>query len=103
MNAISTKFLVAVTIFLSLLGCRNSDEPKNSPEEQIGALEAKVEKLEGKIDRIDSQFGKVNGAVLRLRNEIEDFGSENWKINVPDVEYEFEQLRLAVSELEREF
>lgn len=97
--------LVCPTIFFTfaLVGCRNTDKFERSSGEQIEALKSEVEKLEGQIDRIESQFGDVTGSVIKLANEIEDFSSENWKKNVPEVEYEFEQLRQAVSEVQDEF
>ncbi|YCM44534.1 hypothetical protein V2O64_00685 [Verrucomicrobiaceae bacterium 227] len=86
-----------------LVACQNTDEFGRSPGEQIESLKLEVERLEGKIDRIESQFGDVTGSVLDLGNEIEDFSSENWKKNVPEVEYDFELLRQAVSDVEDEF
>ena len=97
------KHLFCLAMIFSFAACRDSDELEPCSEEKIEELELEVGKLEEKIERIESQVGNVTGSVLRLRNEIEDFGRENWQINVPDVEYEFEQLRRSVSELEREF
>ena len=102
-NIISMKYLFYAAISFALVSCRNNDEFGRSSGEQIEALKSKVEKLEGKIDRIESQLGDVTGSVLKLANEIEDFSNENWKENVPEVEYEFEQLRQAVSDVEDEF
>ncbi len=79
------------------LACGDSEDP----EKKINRLEAKVRKLEEKIDGIDSAFQDVGGAVLKLGLEIEDFSSENWRTNVPDVEYEYEQLKRATSVVEK--
>jgi archaellum component FlaC len=103
LNMISMNHLICVAIVFTLVGCKNTDELGRSSDEQIEALKSKVRKLEEKIDHIESQFGDVTGSVLKLGNEIEDFSSENWKKNVPEVEYEFELLRQAVSDVQDGF
>ena len=101
-NVLQMNYLFCAAIVLILMGCKNVDEFGRSPAEQIEALKAKVEKLEGKIARIETKFDEVAGSALRLGNEVEDFSSENWRKNVLEVEYEFEQLRQAGKERRHE-
>ncbi len=93
MNFNRMRAAVLVVMSSALLAC------EESRAKERGRLAVKVRKLEAKIAEIDTEFREVKVAVSKLGFEIEDFGTENWKTNVPDVEYQFEQLQRSVSEM----
>lgn len=88
---------------LLLTGVLCACEGGSGSGREVRRLELRVEELEGRLWVLDSGFQDVVLALDQLGVEIEDFRSENWKTNVPDVEYEFEELRRVVFELEKRF
>ena len=97
MNIDRFKMGLLVLMSSALIACDDSRAKK------VDRLETKVRKLEAKVEAIESAFQGVTVSVSKMGLEIEDFARENWKTNVPDVEYEFEQLKRAVSEVEKKF
>jgi chromosome segregation ATPase len=100
MSWIVKKLVWFVSMSLILVACDDPGESIDEKEEEIEKLESQVEELEEKMEKIDSELVEVKGALLGLANEIEDFSRENWRLNVPDVEYHFEILREAFAKLE---
>ena len=84
---------------LSLSSC---EESQNLGRE-VKHLEVEVAELELKVEELDAGFQEVMAALFKLGAEVEDFRSENWQVNVPDVEFCFEELKRVASEVEKKF
>ncbi len=92
-----TIFLLSLLLF-QVVGCNDSSNRSSSGSDGDSSSEE-----ESMIEDIETAFGDVTQRLRSLEYEIDDFDSENWRDNVTDVQYEFDRLKRAVSDVESEF
>ena len=98
-NMKSLPYLISsVILIITLSSCRDT-----SLENRVSELEDQAYELESKISGIEYEFDDVLSAMRSLESEIDDFDYEDWKVNVPEVVDEFDDLKRAVSDVEYEF
>lgn len=88
-------FLIAICCLVLLSGCADSES-----QERIAELESKLESIQSEFDNVKSTYGDVQSALGFLKNEVDDFAYEDWRVNVPEVEDATSRLELALNDLE---
>jgi prefoldin subunit 5 len=85
-----------------LAGCEDSKSQKRIAEleSQNETLQSQLETIQNDFDEVTSAFDEVKSALDLLQGEVADFGSENWRTNVPDVEDATYFLESSINDLE---
>lgn len=103
-----TTFLTYTIMAIMSISC-NKDELKKLQSEldnviaELEDCQYELEEAQDKISTIEDYSYKIHDEMEELSSEIEDFGWEDWRYNVWDVENEANDLRGAIEELRNEF
>lgn len=90
-------------IFAALLGGCYTQEDLDFAiaeyEERISYLESQLSDAESATNDLLSTIDDLESAVSLAESEVEDFAYEDWRINVPEVEYAIEEIRIQITPL----
>jgi predicted nuclease with TOPRIM domain len=90
----------------SLASCREAADNSGDfddldLEDQLQQVISERDDLLEKVEEAERKFDYVTERITKLGYEIDEFDSENWRDNVRDVTYEFEQLKSEADDVDR--
>lgn len=94
------KQILIAKIFLAALFFTSCNQTKvEDLENQLSECQEDLENLQNKILAIQTQASHLESAVNELKGEVGDFSYENWRTNVPEVEYATENVENELNNL----
>lgn len=106
------KVLLLITLLLVLQSCNQSEidrlesdiyylESENSDlEYQVSNLQGRTDELLNIIYEIESATSDLEWELDRLSSEVDDFGWEEWRMNVWDVENQLSSVKSSFYDLQ---